>query len=98
MVCPSECYEAFGLTVAESISFGTPVLGAGIGGILELIRAGETGELYESGNIQELVRSISKLWNDNNQLLHLYSNCNSNEFKVISWYQEEIASMYGFTT
>ena len=30
--------------------YGTPVLGANIGGIPELILVGKTGELFESGN------------------------------------------------
>jgi len=30
--------------------YGTPVLGADIGGIPELITVGKTGELFESGN------------------------------------------------
>lgn len=42
--------------------YGTPVLGANIGGIPELIRVGETGELFESGNCEELEREITALW------------------------------------
>ena len=41
--------------------YGTPVLGANIGGIPELIRVGETGELYESGTAEVLKAKISKL-------------------------------------
>ena len=34
--------------------YGTPVLGADIGGIPELIHVGKTGELFESGNAEDL--------------------------------------------
>ena len=53
-VIPSEWYENCPFSVLESISYGTPVLGANIGGIPELIRVGETGELFESGNVEDL--------------------------------------------
>lgn len=60
-VCPSECYENCPFSVMESQIYGTPVLGANIGGIPELIRIGETGELFESGNAEALRDSICKL-------------------------------------
>lgn len=50
-VYPSEWYENCPFSVMESQMYGTPVLGADIGGIPELIRVGETGELFESGNV-----------------------------------------------
>ena len=61
-VYPSEWYENCPFSVIESILYGTPVLGADIGGIPELIRPGENGELFESGNQEELIRRIHELW------------------------------------
>ena len=61
-VMPSECYENCPFSVLESVSLGTPVLGADIGGIPELIRVGETGELFESGNVGRLKSKIILLW------------------------------------
>lgn len=58
-VLPSECYENCPFTVLESISYGTPVLGANIGGIPELIEVGRTGELFESGNVEDLKAVLS---------------------------------------
>ena len=43
-VYPSEWYENCPFSVMESQMYGTPVLGANIGGIPELIEAGKTGE------------------------------------------------------
>ena len=74
-VYPSEWYENCPFSVMESQMYGTPVLGADIGGIPELIRVGETGELFESENVDQLTEKIRKLW-DSPDLTAQYSrNC-----------------------
>lgn len=60
-VYPSEWYENCPFSVMESQMYGTPVLGADIGGIPELIRVGQTGELFESGNKEELKSKIREM-------------------------------------
>ena len=40
----------------------TPVLGAGIGGIPELIQEGVNGALFDSGNLKDLKEKIRYLW------------------------------------
>lgn len=62
MVLPSEWSENNPLTVIESQSLGTPVLGARIGGIPELIDEGVSGMTFESGNIADLKEKIQKMW------------------------------------
>jgi len=61
-IMPSECYENNPLAVIESLCLGTPVLGARIGGIPELITEGINGLLFESGNTLDLVKKIDFLW------------------------------------
>lgn len=61
-ICPSECYDNCPLSVMESIQCKTPVLGAAVGGIPELIEAGVSGELFESGNEDELVEKIRLMY------------------------------------
>lgn len=61
-VYPSEWYENCPFSVMESQMYGTPVLGADIGGIPELIQVGQTGELFESGNAKELKEQIKQMW------------------------------------
>lgn len=61
-VYPSEWYENCPFSVMESQMYGTPVLGANIGGIPELIQPGVTGELFESGNEDSLKRQIVDMW------------------------------------
>jgi len=63
MVLPSEWYENNPLSVLEAISLGTPVIGADIGGIPELVVPGRTGSLFESGNETQLSDRICELIN-----------------------------------
>jgi len=60
-VCvPSECYENNPMTIVESYSLGTPVIGSHIGGIPEIIEEGKTGFTFESRSVEELVKCIHK--------------------------------------
>ncbi len=54
IVLPSEWYENSPMSVLEAYACGKPVIGARIGGIPEMIIEGETGALFESGNIEDL--------------------------------------------
>lgn len=63
MVLPSEWSENNPLTVIESQSLGTPVLGARIGGIPELIQEKISGMTFESGNTEDLKAKIELMFN-----------------------------------
>lgn len=54
VITPSEWYENNPMTIIESYSVGTPVIGARIGGIPEIVVDGQTGFLFESGNVDDL--------------------------------------------
>lgn len=58
MVLPAEWSENNPLTVIESQSLGTPVLGARIGGIPELIEEGISGMTFTSGDVEDLKDKI----------------------------------------
>lgn len=62
MVIPSECSENNPLTVIESQSLGTPVLGARIGGIPELIEEGVSGMTFTSGDVEDLKDKIQMMF------------------------------------
>lgn len=62
MVIPSEWSENNPLTVIESLSLGTPVLGSRIGGIPELIDE-KNGMTFISGNADDLKDKIEKMFN-----------------------------------
>ena len=62
VVIPSECYENAPMAILESYALGKPVIGARSGGIPEAIVDGETGYLFDPGNVDQLadrLRAIS---------------------------------------
>ena len=61
LVIPSEWWENAPLTILEAFSDGIPVLGSNIGGIPEMVRPGETGELFEPGNRDDLTEKAKVL-------------------------------------
>lgn len=62
MVIPSEWYENNPLSVIEALCLGTPVLGAEIGGIPELIEPGVSGMTFKSGDSADLSRAIEAVF------------------------------------
>ena len=93
-VYPSEWYENCPFSVMESQMYGTPVLGANIGGIPELIDIGRTGELFKSGNADDLKEKIMKLWT-NKDITEMYSqNCKDILFDDIETYTQKLMKIY----
>ncbi len=93
-IYPSEWYENCPFSVMESQQYGTPVLGANIGGIPELIDAGRTGVLFESGNAAALKAEILALW-ENRDLTDRYSqNCRQLSFDTPQRYCEKLMQYY----
>lgn len=62
-VLGSEIYENNPLSVIEAKCLGTPVLGANIGGIPELIEEGISGMVFTPGDVDDLKDKIEKMWN-----------------------------------
>ena len=62
-VIPSEWYENNPLSVIEAECLGTPVLGARIGGIPELIEEGKSGMTFTSKDVNDLKDKIQDMWN-----------------------------------
>lgn len=62
-VIPSEWYENNPLSMIEAECLGTPVLGARIGGIPELIEEGVTGMTFTSKAVIDLKDKIQLMWN-----------------------------------
>lgn len=93
-VYPSEWYENCPFSVMESQMYGTPVIGANIGGIPELVEVGVTGELFESGNEKELKQKIKDLWEDKDKTNQYSKNCKDISFDTISEYCEKLIKIY----
>lgn len=60
VMVPSEWYENNPMTIIEAYSVGTPVIGARIGGIPEIVVDDQTGFQFESGNVVDLKNTVLK--------------------------------------
>lgn len=93
-IYPSEWYENCPFSVMESQMYGTPVIGARIGGIPELIEENKTGLLYESGNKDELKAKIKQLWDDSELTKQYQENCKSVQYDSIQTYVSKLMNYY----
>ena len=60
-VCvPSECYENNPMTIIESYTLRTPVIGSALGGIVEIIEEEKTGYKFQFGDMNDLKLAINK--------------------------------------
>jgi len=74
VMVPSEWYENNPISILEAFALGKPVIGSRIGGIPELVKDGETGLLFESGNSQNLREKIEYLLNHPEDVLRMGKN------------------------
>lgn len=93
-VCPSECYENCPFSVMESQSLGTPVLGANIGGIPELVSEDFTGRLFESGNANDLARVIQEMYSNDKALERYAENCRKLKRDSLDEYCTKLMGLY----
>lgn len=94
-VCPSQIYENCPFSVIESQMYGTPVIGSRMGGIPELILEGETGELFEPGNVDELEEKLRKLLFAPSLATRYSENCKHAKFETPDSYYEKLMAVYG---
>ena len=93
-IYPSEWYENCPFSVMESIMYGTPVIGANIGGIPELIREGVDGELFKSGSVEELKTAIQNLYNDTEKIGQYAKACREISYDSLQVYCEKLLDVY----
>lgn len=93
-ISPSEWYENCPFSVMESLVYGTPVLGANIGGIPELIDAGKNGALFTSGDVSDLTAHIHALWNDPVRLAAYTQACAHTTFDTVEEYTKKLLPYY----
>lgn len=63
--------EGWGITNIETNACGTPVISANSPGLRDSVKVGQSGYLYEYGNIQDLSEKLLKLINDGKLLNQL---------------------------
>ena len=106
-VCvPSECYENNPMTIVESYTLCTPVIGAELGGIAEIVEDERTGFLFRSGSVDSLSKAISSaeeleraryLSQKINAFSFAEKNFNRNNYliKLLEFYNNVIKDYYG---
>ncbi len=61
-IVPSECYETFGRVAMEAFAKGTPVIGADIGALSEIVADGKTGFRFRPGDADHLAAVVRRLF------------------------------------
>ncbi|MFH2093446.1 MAG: glycosyltransferase family 4 protein [Pseudomonadota bacterium] len=61
LIIPSECYENAPLSVIEAMAYGKPVIGSMTGGIPEMVMEGETGFLFQAGDVHGLTDKMERV-------------------------------------
>jgi glycosyltransferase involved in cell wall biosynthesis len=62
LMFPSEWYEGFPVTIAESFACGVPVLCSRLGGMQEIVDDGRTGLHFTPGNPSDLADKVQWAW------------------------------------
>lgn len=58
LIFPSQWYETFGRTIAESFAKGTPVIASYLGGMTTMIEHGRTGFHFRAGDSDDLAAQV----------------------------------------
>lgn len=93
-VYPSVWYENCPFSVMESIMLGTPVVGADIGGIPELIDDGKTGLLFEPNNAEDFENKIKAIIENPALAEEMSRNCLDKKFDTVEEYAEKLIQIY----
>ncbi len=62
VVCPSELYENFPMSIVEAFACGVPVLASRLGAMQEIVQHGRTGMSFTPGSAADLAAKARWLW------------------------------------
>jgi glycosyltransferase involved in cell wall biosynthesis len=62
LIFPSELYENFPLTLAESYACGVPVIASELGAMKEIVKHESTGLLFRAGDASDLAAKVQYAW------------------------------------
>ena len=91
LIAPSKCYETFGFTVAEALSYGIPVIVSKTIGAKDLIENGKTGFVVNNDDIKTKLRI---LMNNRQVLKDINKNICQMQFKGFYNHCEDIDKLY----
>ena len=63
LVFPSEWYENFPVTIAESFACGVPVICSRMGAMREIVEESRTGLHFTAGDAADLAQKVAWAWN-----------------------------------
>lgn len=95
-VVPSIWYENSPISIMESLTLGTPVITANLGGMPELVQHNVNGLLFEAGNSADLARQLQRLLDYPNLATELAANAHPVRMiddemaHIISFYEQVI--------
>lgn len=95
VVVPSR-FEGFGLTAAEAMAMGKPVVASAVYGLKEVVVPGVTGLLFKTEVVKELVQQINVLLNDTSLRQRLGNNGQTRAYSTFdtSVYHNKVAVLY----
>lgn len=93
-IFPSICLENCPMSLAESVSLGTPVLGAKIGGIPELIEENKNGLTFAAMDSKDFIDKIQYLFNHEELVNRMSKECLSCSFLSCEEYTRRIVEIY----
>lgn len=96
VVVPS-LFEGFGLTAAEAMAAGLPVIASDIDGLAEVVLDGETGILFPAGNSRALAAPLILLLN-NPQLAKQFGKngqARVGKYFMLEQFSESMLALYG---
>lgn len=64
LVFPSQCYESFGLALAEAYATGLPVVASRLGAMAEVVEHGRTGLHFTAGDADDLAAQVRRAFED----------------------------------
>ncbi len=81
MIHPTQLYEGFPMTIAESYSMGTPIIASDIGNVGSLVIEGVTGVKFKSNSVVDMAKAVERFMDNPVELppeyLTMYSEDNN---------------------
>lgn len=86
LVLPSYLGDGIPNVILEAMTYGVPVITTSTAGMPDLVRHGETGFLYEPGDVQQMVSYINRLLTDD----ALWSSMGERSLDVVQAYSWDV--------
>jgi glycosyltransferase involved in cell wall biosynthesis len=81
VVCPSEIYENFPMTIAEAYACGVPVLASRLGAMQDVVDDHRTGLLFQAGSARDLAAKAAWAWSQPDKMRQMGKNARSEYVK-----------------